>query len=124
MRQLYTLLSILTGFFAPIGYAFLEHRALLTTIAERPSSLLYIFGFVLTLVAFHNLDNYFDKGIGRHFYRTAFVFRKTKVLFWLTAVYVLVSFLGSYSASVSDLILIILIGQTVGSTFGYLATNH
>ena len=124
MRQIYTLLSILSGFFAPIGYAFLEHRSLLTTIADQPTSLLYIFAFIMTLVAFHNLDTYFDKGIGRHFYRTAFVYRKIKLVFWLGAVYFLISFVGSYSASINDLLLVVLIGQLVGSSFGYLATNH
>lgn len=124
MKYLYTLLSILTGFIGPIIYALIEHELLVTKIINQPTSLLYIFGFILLLVAFHNMDLYFDKGIGRNFYRMAFVYRKTKLIFWLGAVYGLVSIIGSYSASVNDLLLIVIVGQIAGSCFGYLATSE
>ncbi len=122
MRYLYTLLAIMTGFVGPIVYAFIEHEELLLSIANQPTSLLYIFGLVLLLVTFRNLDTYFDKGIGRNFYRAAFIYRKIKMIGFLGAFFGLINFLGEYASTINDLLLIIIIGQIIGSTFGYLAT--
>lgn len=123
MKQIYTMLSILAGFVAPLIYGLLEHQLLVTTIANQPTSLLYIFGFILLLVAFRNLDTYFDKGIGRRFFRLAYVYRKTKLIFWLGAVYGVVYITGQYTASINDLLLIVIVGQIAGGWFGYLATS-
>jgi predicted membrane protein len=41
---------------------------------------------------------------------------------FLGAFFGLINFLGEYASTINDLLLIIIIGQIIGSTFGYLAT--